>query len=316
MLADDFLADNDHFLAKFKDKSDAELRALKAAAERQGIPDVMDSLSGMVGQYKMFSRVMGLAQRFVLSPMVVDAADEFADSQKVVKSALDFIFLPAETTWIEWHAGRSGDQTRGRHGLLLIGRGEGHAVLSVGEGAYVTDRPGRPKGDTESDPIVFDLHDYVFKPRRSILQPGDRERIERLGRFLVCALALINTPRLSQVVHHDIAPKLNAARAKRGKPPLLSWNDVTIRPDVGWMPNKTHELGATGEKRRHHVRTFMRLKRGKVEIVKPHWRGNAERGYVLHRHVVRMDGEEAGAWKGEPLPGPQIIKPDTTIPEE
>lgn len=316
MLADDFKQDMHEFMGRFANKSEAERRRLVESAKQNGLSNAEEYIPGLVRQNTMFASALSASQRFVLSPMVVDAADDFADSQTVVKSALDYIFLPAETTWIEWRGGRSGEHTTGRHGLLLMGRGEGHAALSVGEGAYCTDWDTDRRGRIKADPILFDLHDYVFRPFREKLYPGDAERIARLARFLVCALALINTPRLSQIVHHDIAPKLNAARVKRGRPPLLSWNDVTIRPDAGWMPNVTHEEGETGERRRHHVRTFMRLKRGKVEIVKPHWRGNADRGYVLHRHVVRMDDEEAGAWKGAPLPGPRIMKPGDEVPEE
>lgn len=270
-------------------------------------------LRALVQNYSIYSEGIEGAQRFVLSPQVVEAALEFAASDRAVQASLDYIFLPAETTWIEWQGTGAGYAKSNRHGLLLMGRGEGHSALSVGVGAYmclVTDQ-------LVHDPVKFDLHDPdIF---RRIPIPGETVSEENFNdvasaaRFLVCVLALINTPRVSRVIHHDVDAKLNKARLKRGKVPLMSWRDVTIRPDVGWMPKTVQEEGRTGEKRRHHVRTFMRLKQGKVEIVRPHWRGNREKGYVQHRHVVRMDGEEAGNWKGTPLPGSEIMKSATVV---
>lgn len=270
-------------------------------------------LRALVENYSLYSVGIEAAQRFVLSPQVVEAALDFAASERTVQASLDYIFLPAETTWIEWRGTGAGYAKSDRHGILLMGLGEGHSALSVGVGAYmchVTDQ-------LVHDPIKFDLHDPTIFRRVPI--PGETVTEENFNdvasaaRFLVCVLALINTPRISHVIHHDIDTKLNKARLKRGKIPLMSWRDVTIRPDVGWMPKAVQEEGRTGEKRRHHVRTFMRLKQGKVEIVRPHWRGNREKGYVQHRHVVRMDGEEAGNWKGTPLPGAEIMKSGTVV---
>lgn len=288
--------------------------------EENGIPFLGDDRSreieSALSAYREYRHGIHVGQRFVLSPMVKDAALEFARSQRSVNAALDHIFLPAETCWIEWRGAGAGYANGTRHGLLLIGHGEGKAKLSVGRGLYVVD-PGT--GVPAHLPVVFDLHDFIMKP--AVVVPGFEIEAEHIaqtrsaGRFLVCVLALINTPRVSRLIPHPIDKKLNLARVKRGKIPLLSWSDVTIRPDVGWVPQAVHEEGATGEKRRHHVRTFMRLKMGKVEIVKPHWRGNRDKGYVLHRHVVRMDGEAAGRWKGEPLPGPQILKPGMAVAE-
>jgi hypothetical protein len=324
MLADDFGEGMDLFMGKLRGMTPQQMHDHFSVMKANNLGN-MGSFNfdpavwtqDISRRYAGFGGGIRGAQRFVLSPMVVEAAEDFADTQKVVSAALDYVFLPAEITWIEWRGGHQGNVAgSNRHGLLLMGQGEGKAALSVGQGAYVFDGSG---GRPLHRPIHFDLHDYVFRntPVPGEILPDEVIRVtHRMGRFLVCALALINTPRISQLIEHNIDEKLNRARVKRGKVPLLSWRDVTIRPDVGWSPKPTHQEGSTGEKRRHHVRTFMRLKMGKVEIVKPHWRGNREKGYVLHRHVVRMDGEEAGAWKGEPLPGTRILKPTDEVPED
>lgn len=314
MLCDDFTQSMEGAERKTNVPADFFARAAVQAGYFDTVEQGLTYHRELAGRYGMFSEAMQSASRFVLSPMVVEAAEEFSMSKRVVEASLDYIFLPDHITWIEWRGGSSGHDRSPRHGLLLVGEGDGKARLSIGCGAYVFDSlvPGQ-QDMVLHEPIVFDIHDFIFKKVTvpgEATRPEDYKEVARLGRFLVCVLALINTPRVSQIIHHNIDEKLNRSRLKRGKVPLLSWRDVTIKPDAGWVsPNKTHEEGATGERRRHRVRTFMRLRLGKVEIVGPHWRGNREKGYVQHRHVVRMDGEEAGVWKGEPLPGTRIMKP-------
>lgn len=317
MLADDVVENMVKFVTIYDRQTDWDREQIDQIAKQRGIDDALKVAGDMVHNNKLNVDDILAAQRFVLSPLVVEASDDFADSAQVVQSTLDYVFLPAENTWMEWREGRSGNAGTHRHGLLLTGAGEGHAGLSVGSGLYTCDVRDPDDGREDFTQIFFefDLHDFIIREKFKGT-PESQRMVKRLGRFLVCVLALINTPRISHLIEHNVDEKLNRSRLKRGKFPLLSWHDVTIRPDVGWAPRATHEEGSTGEKRRHHVRTFMRLKRGKVEIVKPHWRGNREKGYVIHRHVVRMGDEEAGAWKGEPLPGTRILKPGDPVPEE
>lgn len=209
---------------------------------------------------------------------------------------------------------------------MLEGLGEGNTALFVGDGICVHDMAFGAERTT-GVPICYDFPGtgaLIRGSRDSFLRgrsaqdlgiPEDMANLramlsldlDRLGLFLGAVLALINTPRVSQVVPHDLS-KLNKARLKRDKPPLLAYKDVIIRPDSGWT-SKSEARRETGEMRRHHVRTFLRLKQGKVELVRAHWRGNRDKGYVLHNHVVRMTDEEAGAWKGPPRIGERIIKP-------
>lgn len=271
------------------------------------------------------------AQRFVLSPQVVEAAYDLSRSTSAIDHSRDYIFTPATVTWIEWAGNTIGSDRSNRHAVMLDGSGftETKNEFFIGAGIYVADE------DSSRSRHEMAIFKYDFPGGGTIFQQigkdGDldsitraigsteenplykRVRVERLGRFIAAALALINTPRVTAVVEHDNSV-LNNARLKKGRPPVVAYSDVTIKPDAGWV-GKSEMRRATGEKARHHVRTFMRLKRGKVELVKAHWRGNADRGYVLHRHVVRMDQEEAGPWKGEPLPAPRIMKFTDDIPE-
>ena len=47
---------------------------------------------------------------------------------------------------------------------------------------------------------------------------------------------------------------------------------------------------------------------GKVELVRAHMRGNPLKGVIVHRHIIRRVDEDAGEWKGGPLPPNQIIR--------
>jgi hypothetical protein len=290
-----------------------------------------------------------LAQRFVLSPLTVETAEQLADPEKV-EATRDYLFTPARYTWIEWREGNIGWPESNRHGLLLLGTPEVSDPVSlvIGSGLYAFDINNQEywpaRGPTVLYlPIKYDLitgkileiqrQDITDAAARtesikktlppslqgkmdsnfiveSIMQMNkitDRIDAEKLGAFLGSSLALINTPRLSQRTLNEPNAKLQSAREKKGKPPLLSWHEITLTVDRGELGHG-EPLTETGEKAFHHVRSHLRLKRGKVEIVRPHWRGNPEKGVILHRHVVRRIEDEDGAWKGGPLPFPKIIK--------
>jgi hypothetical protein len=300
-----------------------------------------------------------LAQKFVLSPLTVETAEQLADPEKV-EATRDYLFTPARDTWIEWREGSVGWPESNRHGLLLLGdaavinkgeriKREGVEVsptsLVMGSGLYAFDMNNReywPHPTVMYLPITYDLvtgkileiqnrdpseaakvaadirkklppslqgrmnSDFAVKSILQMIKISDRIDQEKLGAFLGSSLALINTPRLSQRSLHEPDAKLQKSREKKGKPPLLSWHEITLTVDRGELGHG-EPLTETGEKAFHHVRAHLRLKRGKVEIVKPHWRGNPEKGVILHRHVVRRIEDEDGAWKGGPLPFPKII---------
>jgi len=270
--------------------------------------------------------LMSKAQRFVLSPHVVSAALDLSESPKAIENSRDYLFLPARYTWIEWTDNSHLLGNSNRFGVLLDSTVvSDKSQFHVGVGTIIFDEPRDNSGYIlGSMPFMFDFpgdgpiinypmngpEGNFITERFGNLQSDKLEDVDaqRLGAFIAAALALINTPRISQIIPHDLS-RLNASRIKSGKPPLMSWSDVNIRPDCGWEPNRTHQQGKTGEKRRHHVRTFLRMKRGMVEMVGAHWRGNRAKGYVQHRHIVSMEGEEAGIWKGEPLPGDEIMEP-------
>jgi len=331
MLCDDYLAHQHKQGEMFSDPQ--FLRAMQAY-----YPGAMDTsmAAGLGDRCAAQIRLLDVAQRFVLSPHVVEAAHDLAESAKAVESSRDYLFTPAAVTWLEWPDDSKILGPSNRFGLLMIGKGDGNVKFHIGEAWAVFDAqkddgsriigaiPLEYDFPGEGPIIRYPLLDMKLDMKNPALAPmgiDDKmaESVEavdsmKLGAFITAAIALINTPRISLVNPHDNS-KLNKARMKRGTPPLLSWSEVVIRPDSGWT-SQSEERRQTGEKRRHHVRTFLRLKKGKVEMVGAHWRGNRDKGYVKQRHIVRMTDEEAGSWKGEPLPASVILPPGTILDED
>lgn len=275
------------------------------------------AIKSPTGNLRAFEREMVRAQRFVLSPLTVQTIDDIAEPN-AVENTRDYLFTPAESTWIEWHESRVGYARSNRHGLLLIGadQPDGRRSISTGDGVYVCDMPALPSRGPMGVPIVYDLHGdgSLMRPQigtmavmlKRIGSDLANTDIGAIGVWLGAALALINTPRLSERVLHT-HDKINRAREKHNKPPILSWHEIHIKIDAGELG---HSSGApmTEERAFHHVRAHLRLRLGKVELVRPHWRGNPEKGVILHRHSVVRAEDEPGTWQGGPLPMPKIIK--------
>jgi hypothetical protein len=258
------------------------------------------------GQAADTALAIGLAQRFVLSPFTVESIDMLAEPLVIEKSR-QFLFTPAALTWMEWRGGDAGSKTSNRHGVLLAGMDEESIV--AGAVIYVCDHIIDGERRQIAIPGEYDLRPGGIL---SQINPSRIDEINfsldcaQLGVWIGAALALINTPRMYEARIEDNR-KLNARRYAKGTPPLMSWREVNIKIDRYGL-GRTNRKAAHGELPRHHVRAHMRIRRGKVELVKPHWRGNPDKGIIRHRHVVTRAEDEAGEWKGGPLPFPEIIK--------
>lgn len=265
---------------------------------------------------------IGRAQRFVLSPLTVETAEQLAD-RKAIERTRDHLHTPARLTWLEWAGSTPGCYAASqRHALLLIGSDQMGAQTIMGWGGYFFDTPQDGSRGTVT-PIFFkydfpgdgDLFDWIYAPLEMLdTQAGRQMRFDSLSRvdnrglacFAAAALAIINTPRLSHVLPHDLSA-INKARRRLNRPALLEWREVRIQVDKGAL-GRGDKIIPTEGRALHHVRTFLRLKRGKVELVRPHWRGNPRFGVIMHRYVAFRAEDETGEWKGGPLPAPELIK--------
>lgn len=127
----------------------------------------------------------------------------------------------------------------------------------------------------------------------------------KLGDFLAAACALIGTPRLTDLTLHDMS-RVNKARLARERPALLSYQEVVLNLDDATRVKHPHVTGGDGVAL-HHVRSHLRLKMGRIEMVRPHWRGDPQRGIILHRHRVMRAEDEPGEWSGGALPPSEIL---------
>ena len=116
---------------------------------------------------------------------------------------------------------------------------------------------------------------------RERCRPGWSENAQMFLRSTLSALCLLNTRNLVTSETTDLAKK-NKARRLLGKPPLLSFNEVRI------SLSKRDRLAATSlglgteEIRRHVVRGHFKVRQGKLFWWRPHLRGSASLGHVVH----------------------------------
>ncbi|CAA2161100.1 hypothetical protein MBRA_06260 [Methylobacterium brachiatum] len=120
----------------------------------------------------------------------------------------------------------------------------------------------------------------LYSPEQS------EDTLDTMRRRAIAALALINSPRISERAPADLT-KLNRARTKRGKKKLLTYSTVVIRPGLHTLRSAGGAVGPEHVGRAlHKVRAHFRLRRGRVEIVRSHWRGNEANGVRLHNYRV------------------------------
>jgi hypothetical protein len=292
MLCDDILA------VMGPTAVEAALRTGLSGRAARDLQEISASLTGSIAK----------AQRFVLSPLVKATADDLA-SPKVLDASRDHLFLPAERVWIEWHQDSTIMPGAGRMGVLLeaahtfrpdldytLTMGRASIFLPAARGAAVPFRNLMGMFDFPTEGAALRFRDIV----------GIEGLDEEVAGAWVCAvLCLINTPRIAQVRPHDHT-KLNKARARARKPPVLDWGEVHLTVDLG-APGRGDQTSPTELRALHHVRAHLRIRLGQVELVRPHYRGDPSAGIRLHRHVVSRVEDEPGEWKGGPLPAPRVL---------
>lgn len=244
--------------------------------------------------------MLSSAQRFVLSPLVTQTIHDMVDI-RAVRSMARNLFLPGYNTWVEW-TDDTGDFGGGRVGALLMG------AWMANEDGHVT--IASPRSLTMGSitmfrrPIVTPSFGILWRSDFSLAKNDIGEfQYEQACAWIWTAIAMINTPRVARIESVSV-DRIN--RARRNRPPVLSYANVMLTVDAGEAAQGAQNK-LTGKKALHHVRAFMRLKRGRVEIVKPHWRGNPTYGVRLTRHTVRRAEDEPGEWQGGVLPPAQII---------
>jgi hypothetical protein len=231
-------------------------------------------------------------QRFALSIEIVKLRDDLvlATKQESLNSIVENLFLPAEFMWLEYRE-IQGDAAGMDCGYIImmgdsLGKKHDSDDILIVQIIRIF--------DNISQGLIFSLNRKTKETRINSAPQWLRKAGEAMYDALrehaldiVMSLHIINTPTLVVYETPDRS-KLNKARAARGKRPMLTNSIVKINPIHAGITVRTKGQG-TGEhvgRALHHVRSFLRFKQGRTEIVRAHWRGSADHGVSLHNYQV------------------------------
>lgn len=197
-------------------------------------------------------------------------------------------FLPAPKTWIEYRFEPSAhDSTGGRLGMLLEDLGNGLMVATFCVQQNDNGRMG------VVDFIVLPLKgEYFGKIRvRAECALSQAEQMTYSLR-IYAALAVINSPKIigakQNMPHRGLQRALLARQKTIGKFPLHAWTEIKLKvtPPMDISGQEPGEAHLTGRKALHFCRAHLRVRLGRLEIVRAHWRGDASIGIKQSRYKV------------------------------
>lgn len=233
-------------------------------------------------------RRMGDVHCFEISEIEQLAADLGAEYPEYgVRDEL--IFLPFPKTWIEMKT------SYGRVGYL---------VEELADRYWrVTEAWQSRNGKWASDEFFFD------NKQRRLLSVRDDERSAKRARtinaftandarryhsseWFRAVFAIINTPRIigrrQHMPHRGLERRLVAAQKLVGKFPLHSFTEIklTVAAPRDASRDRSVEAHYTGMVAYHWCRAHLRIRLGKLELVKAHERGNVALGFKQRRYKL------------------------------
>lgn len=175
--------------------------------------------------------------------------------------------------WVEYSTGK------GKYFGVLIGD-DASGMVFVEDGGMVGDFVVKVK----YSPVL------TFSVQPPAHMQGDRqskEKIALLYAWVLRAMTLLDQPKIvDSTPSAPVDERLQRSRIKSGKRPLADYHVVTIHVSkqerAARLEAEAH-FERTGV-RLHKVRSFVRVKNGKLERVKEHWRGDASLGTVKVDH--------------------------------
>lgn len=226
-----------------------------------------------------------------VSEMAHDLAHDMLEKERLTSQ---LAFLPAPATWIEYikEGGGTGTGPAMRIAYLLQ-ETQGGTFTSVSLASFVT------KHFAENENITQQMAPFINKViigPMGELQLRDQASFDGIemskwteqpapdaeqAAIIYALLAIINTPHF--VGRREHQPHTGLQRQLRQE---LGQKDLTLLP---WteilLQIRDHRAGAsaqgdtlTGQKAFHFVRSFLRVRLGKLELVKAHSRGNPDIG--------------------------------------
>jgi hypothetical protein len=228
-------------------------------------------------------------------------------------------FLPAPVTWLEQRYTRA-DGSRALQAYLLVDKGDNTATVVSTIGVDINGRTtfipiplgslrlldaADPDGwaiDATLENQAVDVGDYArnlvrdLYPTRSGVQlpPSERDVDAALDDAqvrswqLYATLSLINSPRIVGRSEHKASSGLNKFLARKSGAPfqLLPWHEIFL--DITPPPEAEMDGGTrlSGPRALHFCRQHIRIKRGRLEMVRAHYRGSAEVGIGRANYTV------------------------------
>lgn len=225
-----------------------------------------------------------------------------ANFKRLSKSEIDtvsddlvgrFAFLPAPKTWLEWRI----NGCSWRVAILLIERScelIADATLVVGnyeekdavfiDIGYVS---------LDSADVYYNGAPFIVPPEWKH-HPADKMALSFLSiaqMILVC----INSPKIvgrrQHMPHRGLEKELTRSMGA-GRFPLHGWTeillDVTKPPEID--DGEPHEAHLTGRRALHFCRKHIRIRGGRLEYVRAHWRGDAALGMKQSRYKLAASG--------------------------
>lgn len=132
-----------------------------------------------------------------------------------------------------------------------------------------------------TEPLAAQVLDYILDDKEL------DESASNSTHWLMASWALLSSKTLLDKPREVEYSKLNLQRAKKGLPALLDYSEIRLNLDA-CEAVKAHLSGPqSGMMRQHSVRGHLRmLPSAKIALVRPHMRGNPDRGSVHKDYVV------------------------------
>lgn len=223
------------------------------------------------------------AARFVVSAEVVDSASSIVSDDASLAIAQFIATPPTPRGWVEFK---------------VLGRVIGIWWDSVDDGrihfVLFTDGNKQPIFVLENRSISIRSVEQRSAWRVNALFDNDSFELlaGQVVRILICIFAFMNVRRAVTAMPAVASDKLQAARLRRHRLPLLSFNVVKHSLPKNEIQRDEVQCSHGPGVRRHRVIGHLRkLSCGRIEPVwiwvASHWRGDAELGVVLREHHVQ-----------------------------
>lgn len=128
---------------------------------------------------------------------------------------------------------------------------------------------------------------------------GSDQHLVMLFYDLCDCLFLINVPRVCEIRTGNFGPRKKSVQERTGKP-FIEYRQVTLNVGIGAPRYKRSETDAQEDAREDHARRklhrvishFRTYREGReapmVSFVPQHWRGDPEKGIILHERTVKV----------------------------